>query len=126
MSGDNGVLQQRGDSGSTQQTVAVMVATWLKGQPFNNVMIVCLVAIMGYLGRVIIYDLIPGERQAIESLVDRVEDRQTQQIDRVCESFERALDRERFRYTPGGSAGVGSGVFGSSSASVSNDSKVDQ
>lgn len=76
-----------------KQTLLRAVLEWWKGQPFANSMAFLQLVIMGaalYLG---VYVFLPGERQAIQGMIEHVEDQQTQQIDRLSDSFDRALDR---------------------------------
>ena len=79
---------------SVQESAAKMGIDWLKGQPFQNVMSVLLLAAICLCGYAVIYDLIPSERQAIELLIDRQEDRHTKQIERIADSFDKVLDRQ--------------------------------
>lgn len=98
------------------KSITELIAEWLKGQPFQNVMTVLLLALISGLGYAVVYDLIPSERRAIEAMVDRIderhteaardiEDKHTRQIERVTDSFERALDRID-RPAVGGRGGV--------------------
>lgn len=75
------------------ETAFKILADWLKGQPFNNVMAVLLLSSMTGLGYVAIFHVIPAERVAIQSMAEHMEQEQTRQIDRVCDSFEKGLDR---------------------------------
>ena len=74
-------------------TVAKLIFTWLNGQPFNNVLIILLIAVITWAVYDAQHNVIPAERKAIEDMVERVEERQSEQIDRICQSFDKALDR---------------------------------
>lgn len=80
---------------------------WFTGLPFLNVLVLGLIAVIGgglyYFGE----RVIPGERAAIFSAVERLEQshskqlerqegEQTKQIERLSQSFDRALDRMAF------------------------------
>lgn len=78
---------------SAKTTIIKGVFTWLNGQPFNNVLIILLIAVITWAVYDAQHNVIPAERKAIEQMVERVEDRQSKQIDRICESFDKALDR---------------------------------
>jgi len=69
------------------------VLEFFKGQPFSNVVAFLQLGLLSAAIWVAMYQLIPGERAAILEGVKHQEDQQTQQIDRVADSFERALDR---------------------------------
>lgn len=80
-----------------QGTIPQIMAEWLKGQPFNNVMAVLLLGVIMSLGYIGIFYVVPAERIAIQSMADHMEQEQTKQIDRVCEAFENGLDRMQSR-----------------------------
>lgn len=84
-----------------QESIPRIVAEWLKGQPFNNVMAVLLLGAMTGLGYVAIFHVVPAERIAIQSMAEHMEQEQTKQIDRVCEAFEKGLDRMQSRALSG-------------------------
>jgi hypothetical protein len=72
---------------------------WFKGQPFSNVISFMQLALIAgglYYGTTL---LIPEERKAISELVLKQESEQTKQIERVVNSFEKALDRMSLRST---------------------------
>jgi Trk-type K+ transport system membrane component len=70
---------------------------WMKGQPFSNVMSFLQLSLLAGLGWAAMAWMIPAERQAILDAIQKQEADQTRQIDRITESFEKALDR----FTPG-------------------------
>jgi predicted negative regulator of RcsB-dependent stress response len=78
---------------SDKTTIIKGVLTWLNGQPFNNVLILLLIAVIAWAVYDAQHNIIPAERKAIEDMVERVEERQSKEIDRICESFDKALDR---------------------------------
>jgi hypothetical protein len=84
-----------------------MLVKWFTGQPFLNVLVMMLIAVIGgglyYFGE----RVIPGERAAIFEAVERIEAghqrqlerqeaEQTKQFQRASDSFDRALDRMAF------------------------------
>jgi hypothetical protein len=77
----------------TKTTIIRGMLEWWKGQPFANSMAFLQLIAMGGAVYLAVYVLIPAERQAIQQMIEHVEDQQTQQIDRLSDSFDRALDR---------------------------------
>lgn len=77
----------------TKEAITNAIAAWLKKQPFQNVMSLLLLGTMSYLFYYTVSYVIPEERAAIEAMADRIEEKHGKQIDRVCEAFERGLDR---------------------------------
>ncbi len=77
----------------TKQTLIRGMLEWWKGQPFANSMAFLQLLAMGGAVYLAVYVLIPAERQAIQNMIEHVEDQQTKQIDRLSDSFDRALDR---------------------------------
>lgn len=74
------------------ETLKVLIE-WFKGQPFSNVIgFLQLAMIAGglWLG---VNVIIPGERKAIIEGLEKQELEQTEQIKRISESFDKALDR---------------------------------
>ena len=69
------------------------VLEFFKGQPFSNVVAFLQLGLLSAAIWIGMYELIPGERAAILDGVKHQEEQQTQQIDRVADSFEKALDR---------------------------------
>lgn len=84
---------------------------WLKGQPFQNVMSVLLLAVVSALGYCAIYDLIPAERQAIQHMIESIEHQHTEQVNRISQSFDKALDRWSDRDRKYGTAAGKPGPF---------------
>jgi hypothetical protein len=77
----------------TKTTILRGMLEWWKGQPFANSMAFLQLIAMGGAVYLAVYVLIPAERQAIQNMIEHVENQQTQQIDRLSDSFDRALDR---------------------------------
>jgi len=69
------------------------ILDWFKGQPFSNVMSFLQLALLAVLGWAAMERMIPEERKAIMEGLQRQEQQQTEQIDRLAETFEKALDR---------------------------------
>ena len=69
------------------------IVEYLKGQPFSNVVALIQTAIIAGGIWVAVNQLIPSERAAILEGILSQEKQQTTQVDRVCLSFEKALDR---------------------------------
>lgn len=82
---------------SEKITLARMLMEWIKGQPFNNVLVILLIAVIAWAVYDAQHNVIPAERQAIQSMVEKVEQTQAKEIDRICESFDKALDRATMR-----------------------------
>lgn len=70
-----------------------VMVDWFKGQPFSNVMSFLQLALLAGLGWAAMAKMIPEERKAILDGLQKQEQQQTEQINRVAESFEKALDR---------------------------------
>lgn len=77
----------------TMAHVLSVLAEWLKGQPFNNVMSIVLIAMIGGIGYHVVNDVIPQERMAIQGMAEQIEAQHTKQIERITASFDRTLDR---------------------------------
>lgn len=69
------------------------VVDWLKGQPFNNVLIAALLGMIGWLGWYGITVAIPDHIKTIQSGYERIESSHKSQLDTMQETFERTLDR---------------------------------
>ena len=82
---------------SEKITLARMLMEWIKGQPFNNVLVILLIAVIAWAVYDAQHNVIPEERRAIQSMVEKVEQTQAKEIDRICESFDKALDRATMR-----------------------------
>lgn len=87
MSGGNEIVAD------TKNTILRGILEWWKGQPFANSMAFLQLLAMCAAVYLAVYVLIPAERQAIQGMIEHVEQQQTQQIDRLSDSFDRALDR---------------------------------
>lgn len=92
-------------SDTTKLTLLRGMLEWWKGQPFANSMSFLQLIAMVAAVYLTVYVLIPTERQAIQGMIEHVENQQTQQIDRLSDSFDRALDRQ---FHANRVAGVGS------------------
>lgn len=77
--------------GPTELIKAIL--EFFKGQPFSNVVAFLQLGLMGAGLWIGLFHLVPAERAAISDLVQQQEAQQTQQIDRVVQGFEKALDR---------------------------------
>lgn len=82
---------------SERITFARLLMEWIKGQPFNNVLVILLIAVIAWAVHDAQHNVIPAERQAIQQMVEKVEATQAKEIDRICESFDKALDRAAMR-----------------------------
>lgn len=69
------------------------ILEFFKGQPFSNVVAFLQLGLLGAGLWVGLFHLVPAERAAITEAVQHQENQQTQQIDRVVQGFEKALDR---------------------------------
>lgn len=79
--------------GETPVKLLQVLLEWFKGQPFSNVMSFLQLSLLAGLGWAAMAWMIPSERQAILDAIQKQEADQTRQIDRITESFEKALDR---------------------------------
>ena len=66
---------------------------WFKGQPFSNVMSFLQLAMIAGGLWIGVNVIIPGERKAILEGLEKQEASQTEQIKRISDSFDKALDR---------------------------------
>ncbi len=87
----------QGSNESEKVTVARLLMEWIKGQPFNNVLVILLIGVIAWAVHDAQHNVIPAERQAIQQMVEKVEATQAKEIDRICESFDKALDRVTMR-----------------------------
>lgn len=69
------------------------VLGWLKDQPFPNVIALLNLALLGLVAFCALFYIVPSERVAIFENQKSVIEEHSKQIDRVCTSFEKALDR---------------------------------
>jgi tellurite resistance protein len=69
------------------------VLEFFKGQPFSNVVAFMQLGLLSAAIWVAMYQVVPSERAAILDGVKHQEEQQTQQVNRITESFEKALDR---------------------------------
>ena len=69
------------------------VLDFFKGQPFSNVVALLQLGLLSGAVWVAVFKLVPSERQAILDGMQQQEEQQTQQVDAITHSFERALDR---------------------------------
>lgn len=76
---------------------------FFKGQPFSNVVAFLQLGMIGVALWVGMFQLVPSERAAILEGVKHQEEQQTQQVIRLSESFDKALDRMDRREVAGGS-----------------------
>lgn len=94
------------DAESTKATLAKSAASWLLGQPFNNVLLVAILWAIGYGGYFLINTGIPAhlrtiqdgyERLAVQHSTERqtTESNHTRQIERIVTGYEKAIDRDR-------------------------------
>ena len=87
----------QGNNESERVTLARLLVEWIKGQPFNNVLVIMLIVVIGWAVYDAQHNVIPAERLAIQQMVEKVEQTQAKEIDRICESFDKALDRATMR-----------------------------
>lgn len=66
---------------------------WAKGQPFNNVMCVLQLVLLGGLGWYALNVMVPEERKAILEGAQKIEDHHTQQVKSISDTYEKMLDR---------------------------------
>lgn len=66
---------------------------WMKGQPFNNVMVAVLIGVIGWLGYYTLTFVIPEERKAIFENVKSIEANHTENVKTMSATYERMLDR---------------------------------
>lgn len=66
---------------------------WMKGQPFNNVMVAVLIGVIGWLGYYTLTFVIPEERKAIFENVKSLEANHTENVKTMSATYERFLDR---------------------------------
>ena len=63
---------------------------WVKGQPFNNVLIMALLLMIGWLGFYGITSAIPEHIKAIQTGYERIETSHEKQIETITKTFETA------------------------------------
>lgn len=66
---------------------------WAKGQPFNNVMVVLQLAVIGFLGWYAITYVVPEERRAILEYGTSLEVHHSKQVETITKTYDRMLDR---------------------------------
>lgn len=81
------------DSNDTSATIKTGILDWVKGQPFNNVLIMALLCMIGWLGWYAITKAIPDHLTTIQTGYERIETRQTEQLKDQQQTFEKVLDR---------------------------------
>lgn len=72
---------------------AKSLTEWIKGQPFNNVLVIAQLCVMSYLGWYGMNVLIPSERTAISEFGKQIEEHHTKQVQNITATYEKMLDR---------------------------------
>lgn len=76
------------------------IIEWLKGQPFNNLLTLLLLAMIAWLGWYGVTQAIPQHLSTIQAGYERIEASHTKQLESQEKAFDRALDRIASKQQP--------------------------
>lgn len=85
--------RDEGNAMSLESEATKGLLAWAKGQPFNNVLIVLQLTVIGFLGWYAITYVVPEERKAIIEYGTSLEAAQSKQVETITKTYERMLDR---------------------------------